>query len=139
MLVTAAVAAAVTAGIVVAVGAIAGAMIYSASASAEATKFAAEQAAGAQKYSAEQQRLASDHEADLLFKTEQADRELSEKWNKEERSEEAQMMKMFGMIDDIQVEESTRVDRRGNRAVEAEIWGDYDYPEPISDSEMSFS
>ncbi len=129
---------AIAAAAVIAVGVGVG-MAVAASEAADATKYAADKAAEAQKYSSEQQRLASDHEADLLFKTEQADRELSEKWNKEERSEEAQMMKMFGMIDDIQTEETTRVDRRGNRATEADLWGDYEYPEPVSDSEMSFS
>jgi len=128
-------AAVVIAGVVVGAGVAIGQSV-AASEAADATKYAADRAAEAQKYSSEQQRMASDHEADLLFKTEQADRELGEKQNKEDRSEEAQMMKMFGMIDDIETEESTRVDRRGSNV---DVWGEYEYPEPISDDEMSFS
>ncbi len=116
-------------------------MTISASKTADATKYAADRQAEAQKFSAEQQRAAQDHEADLLFKTEQADRELSVQFNDKERSEEAQMMRMFGMVDDIQTEESTRVDRRGSRGSgqSVDVWGDYEYPQPISDDEMSFS
>lgn len=124
---------AVSVGVGVAVG-----MSNAGSEAADATKYAADRAMEGQKYSSEQQRLASDHEADLLFKTEEADREQTEKFNREERTEEQQMMQMFGMIDDIQVEDAVVVERRGSRS-EINVWADYEYPEPISDSEMSFS
>lgn len=119
-------------------GGVATGMIVAGSETASATKYAADKAADAQKFSAEQQRLASDHEANLLFKTEEADRAQTEKFNREERTEEQQMMRMFNMIDDIHVEESTVVERRGSRQ-SVDLWGDYDYPNAISDSELSFS
>jgi len=130
----------VTAAVVVAGVAVAVGMAVSGSAAAEATKYAADRAAESQKFSAEQQRLASDHEADLLFKTEQADRSLDEKYRKEDLASEKEMMRMFDMIDEDSSSARVETTRRGDRVSYGEITGedDYYYPEPGSD-DMTFS
>ena len=133
-----AVAATVIAAAVIAGGVAAG-MIVSGNAAAEATKEAARMQAEAQKFSAEQQRLASDHEADLLFKTEQADRSLDEKYRKEDLASEKEMMAMFDMIDESTDSAKVETQRKGETRISYDelTGGDYSYPEPCDD--MIFS
>jgi len=138
----AAVAAVAIAAAVVAVAVGVG-MAVSGQAAADATKEAARLQAEAQKYSADQQRLASDHEADLLFKTEQADRSLDEKYHKEDVASEKEMMSMFDMIDETDTEAGQQVDRMGSKRsqdLSGRTGGEYDYPQPCGGGDdMVFS
>lgn len=122
-------------------GSVAAGMVISSENAKEGAIESQRMQAESQKYIADQQRAASEHEADLLFKTEQADRDLSVRFNDQERSEERQMMQMFGMIDDIQVEEGYRVDSRGRQQRMSVDDLEHYYPDPVgvSDDDLSFS
>jgi hypothetical protein len=128
----------VIAGVVIGVGVAVG-MAVSGSEAANATKYAADRAAEAQKYSSEQQRMASDHEADLLFKTEQADRSLDEKYHKEDVASEKEMMSMFNLIDETDSEAGRQVDRMGSSQGPTGGGDEYGYPEPCGGDDMIFS